>query len=227
MEKELEAKYFINDKDSMRFSLKNIGLECIKPEFLMKRKTFHSITEPGWMRVRDEGDKTTLTFKQITGKGINDVNEIEVIVNDFEKASAIINQTSFKETSYQENYREIWRNNEVEVVIDTWPFLQTYIEIEAKSVDTVKKYSQLLNFDFDKQAFFGSVDVLYEKQFGIKKQDFIKIPRIVFNDKILMDILVSGNDGALCEKRIGIEKDLSRMLGVANGRILANGCISK
>lgn len=227
MEKELEAKYFINDKNSMRFSLKNIGLECIKPEFLMKRKTFHSATEPGWMRVRDEGDKTTLTFKQITGKGINDVNEIEIIVNDFEKASAIINQTSFKETSYQENYREIWRNNEVEVVIDTWPFLQTYIEIEAKSVDTVKRYSQLLNFDFDKQAFFGSVDVLYKEQFGIEKQDFIKIPRIVFNDKILMDILVSGNDSALYEKRIGIEKNLSRTIGTVNSKILANGCVSK
>lgn len=74
-------------------------------------------------------------------------------------------------------------------MIDTWPFLQTYIEIEAKSVDIVKRYSQLLNFDFDKQAFFGSVDVLYEKQFGIKKQDFIKIPKTVFNDKALIDIL--------------------------------------
>lgn len=189
MEKELEAKYFINDKNSMRFLLKNIGLECIKPEFLMKRKTFHSATEPGWIRVRDEGDKITLTFKQVTGKGINDVDEVEIIVNDFEKASAIIKQTSFKNFSYQENYREIWRNNEVEIVIDTWPFLQTYIEIEAKSVDVVKRYSQLLNFDFDKKAFFGGVDVLYKEQFGIERQDFIKIPRIVFDDKALINIL--------------------------------------
>lgn len=44
MEKELEAKYFINNKDSMRSSLKDIGLECIESEFLMKRKTFHSAT---------------------------------------------------------------------------------------------------------------------------------------------------------------------------------------
>lgn len=189
MEKELEAKYFINDKNSMRFLLKNIGLECIKPEFLMKRETFHSATEPGWIRVRDEGDKITLTFKQVTGKGINDVDEVEIIVNDFEKASAIIKQTSFKNFSYQENYREIWRNNEVEIVIDTWPFLQTYIEIEAKSVDVVKRYSQLLNFDFDKKAFFGGVDVLYKEQFGIERQDFIKIPRIVFDDKALINIL--------------------------------------
>ena len=135
MEKELEAKYFIKDKENIRFLLKSIGLKLVKSEFLMKRKTFNGKTEDGWIRVRDEGDKITLTFKQIVANRIDGVNEIEIVVNDFEKASAIINQTSFKESSYQENYREIWRNDEVEIVIDTWPCLQSYIEIEAKSED--------------------------------------------------------------------------------------------
>ena len=189
IQKELEAKYFIKDKENIRFLLKSIGLELIKAEFLMKRKTFNGKTEDGWIRVRDEGDKITLTFKQITGNKINDVSEIEIIVNDFEKASAIINQTSFKESSYQENYREIWCNDEVEIVIDTWPYLQSYIEIEAKSEDIVRKYSKLLNFDFNKEAFFGSVDVLYKKQFGISKEDFIKIPKVVFNDDSLFEQL--------------------------------------
>ena len=88
MEKELEAKYFIDDKDLARFLLKNIGLDCIKSEFLMRRKTFCSTTEPGWMKVRDD-ERTTLTFKQITGKDINDINEVEIIANDFKKVNII------------------------------------------------------------------------------------------------------------------------------------------
>lgn len=190
VEKELEAKYFIKDKDFVRGLLAKCGLECIKSEFLMKRKTFNSVVgESGWIRVRDEKDKITLTFKKVTEEGISGVNEIEIVVDNFEKASAIINQTSFKETSYQENYREVWRNSEVEIVIDTWPYLQEYIEIEAKNVEIIKKYSKLLNFDFDKEAFFGSVDILYKEQFGIEKKDFVNIPRIVFNDRDLIERL--------------------------------------
>ena len=72
-----------------------------------------------------------MTYKNIVDNTINGVSEIEVIVNDFDKACCLLNQTNFKETSYQENFREIWSNNEVEIVIDTWPFLQSYIEIEG------------------------------------------------------------------------------------------------
>jgi len=183
MEKEIEAKFFIRDKNEIRKKLTQLGLNLNKPEFLMQRKTFHSQTEGGWMRVRSEGDKITMTFKEITGSGINDVNEIEIVVNDFDKASAIINQTSFKETSYQENFREVWNNGEVEIVIDTWPNLQTYIEIEAKHEEIVRQYSEKLGFDFDREAYFGSVDILYKEVYGISKESFINIKRITADDE--------------------------------------------
>ena len=189
MKKEIEAKYFINSKDEIRKALQELKLNLIKPEFLMKRKTFHSKTEAGWLRVRNEGDKITMTYKNITGSGIDNVNEIETTVGSFEKASAIINQTSFKETSYQENYREIWQNTEVEIVIDTWPYLQPYIEIEAKNKDIVEKYSSLLGFNLEHDAYFGSVDVLYKKQFNIPKDIFVNIKTITFNNKEFEQIL--------------------------------------
>lgn len=182
MEKEIEAKFFIKDKNQIRTRLTKLGLNLNKNEFLMKRKTFHSQTENGWIRVRSEDNKVTMTFKEIIGNGINDVNEIEIIVSDFDKASAIINCTSFKETSYQENFREIWNNKQVEIVIDTWPSLQTYIEIEAKSEEIVKKYSKMLGFDFDHEAYFGSVDILYKQVYGIPTDKFIKIKKITFNN---------------------------------------------
>ena len=188
MQKELEAKYFIDNKDLIRKKIEKAGLKLIKPEFLIRRKVFDCGIVGSWIRIRDEGDKITMTFKKNTGNTINDVFESEIIVNDFEKASEIINQTNFKEKSYQENYREIWRNDDVEIVIDTWPFLNNYIEIESKTKENVEKYSKILGFDLNK-AFFGGVEVLYKNQYKIPKIEFLKIDKIVFNDYNLLNKL--------------------------------------
>lgn len=189
MNKEIEAKFFIDDKEKLRSILTSIDFSLIKKEFMMKRKTFNCDHNGEWIRVRDEGDKITMTYKNIINNTIQGVNEIEITVNDFDKASDLINQTNFKETSYQENFREIWRNDECEVVIDTWPYLQNYIEIEALEEDIVRKYSELLGFNFDEEAYFGGVETLYNKQFGISKEDFCKIDKITFNDEKLKSIL--------------------------------------
>lgn len=189
MDKELEAKYFIQDKGFIRGCLENIGLKLIKPEFLMRRKTFDAGIKGKWIRIRDEGDRTTMTFKHITGATIDDVLEKETTVGSFDVASEIVNQTDFKEKSFQENYREIWQNEEVEIVIDTWPYLQPYIEIEAKNIGIIRRYSEFLGFDLSRDAFFGSVDILYRKQYGIPTEEFVKIPKIVFDDKNLLEIL--------------------------------------
>ncbi len=189
MNKEIEAKFFIDSKEEIRQKLSSLNFNLIKKEFLMKRKTFDSEANGKWFRVRDEGDKITMTYKNIVDKSINGVNEIEIIVNDFDKASEMLNQTNFKERSYHENFREIWSNKDAEVVIDTWPFLQSYIEIEALSEDIVKYYANKLGFNFEKEAYFGSVDILYKQQYGISKEDFCRIANITFDNNKLEKIL--------------------------------------
>lgn len=191
MNKEIEAKFFIVSKEEMRSKLSSFGFNLMKKEFLMKRKTFDSEVNGKWFRVRDEGDMVTMTYKNIVDKTILGVNEIEIIVSDFDKASEMINQTNFKERSYQENFREIWSNQDTKVVIDTWPFLQTYIEIEALDEEIVKYYAEKLGFNFEKDAYFGSTDVLYKEQYGIDKETFCRIKNITFNDFELKKILNS------------------------------------
>lgn len=188
MQKEIEAKFFIDDKNFLRSKLEKIGLKLISGEHLMKRKCFHSLdkNDKSWIRVRNEGNKITMTYKNIVGNTINDVQEIEIIVNNFENACELLSKTNYFEVSYQETLREIWRNNEVEIVIDTWPYLQNYIEIEAKSEELVKKYAKLLDFDFEQEAYFGGVDILYNKQFNIPKKIVNEeLPIITFNNKDL------------------------------------------
>ena len=71
-----------------------------------------------------------MTYKCIHNDSIDGVEEHEIIVDDFDAAAKILEKTGIKNTSTQENYREIWKNNEIEICIDTWPGLAPYIEIE-------------------------------------------------------------------------------------------------
>lgn len=191
MGKEIEAKFFIDNKDDIRKKLCNVGLKLKSKEHLMKRKCFHTDNNGNgvWIRVRDEGNKITMTYKKVVENNINGIEEIELVVDNFDNACEFISKTDFFEVSYQETLREVWENEEVEIVIDTWPCLQNYIEIEARNEEIVKKYAKLLNFDFDKEAFFGGVAVLYEKQYSIPQNVVNNIPLIKFDDNELQNML--------------------------------------
>lgn len=132
MAKEFEIKFLGISKEAVRAKLQNTGLTCTQEEFLMKRKTFHSpnLKQGEWFRVRKEYSKTTMTYKCIHASEIDGVEEHEVNVSDFDTASEILVKTGLRNTSTQENLREVWRNDEIEVCIDTWPGLNPYIEIE-------------------------------------------------------------------------------------------------
>ena len=69
--------------------------------------------------------------------------------------------------------------------------MQNYIKIEARNEEIVKKYAKLLNFDFDNEAFFGGVAVLYEKQYSVPQMVVNNISLIQFNDNELKEMLNS------------------------------------
>lgn len=71
----------------------------------------------------------------------------------------------------------------VEVVIDEWPFLYPYIEIEGDSEYRVRSTAEKLGFDY-KDAYFGSVDGLYAKEYGISEDKINNhTPEITFGIK--------------------------------------------
>ncbi|HEY4476474.1 MAG TPA: hypothetical protein VJB69_00570 [Candidatus Paceibacterota bacterium] len=185
MKKEIEATFLSVDKDSTRVKLKEAGFELKTPEYIMRRKTFDfSRVAPGrnkWGRVRQESDKVTMTVKEIRGFGINDTYEIELVVNNFETATAFFEACDIPAKAFQENMREVWVRDGVEVTIDTWPGLNPFVEIEGENEEIVRAISEELSFDF-KQAVFGSVDLVYEKELGIPAEMIIRLPEITFTN---------------------------------------------
>lgn len=185
MQKEIEATFLSINKELIREKLENNGFKLKYPEYLMRRKTFDFPNKtPGinkWGRVRQEFNKVTMTIKEIRGTGINDVFESEIIVNDFDKATEFFEVCGVFVKAFQENMREVWTNSTVEVTIDTWPGLKPFIEIEGQTEEIVRNISEKLNFDF-KEAVFGSIDLVYEKELGISAKEIISLPEITFKN---------------------------------------------
>ncbi len=186
MKKEIEAKFINVNKEEIRKKLKSLGGKLIKPETLMLNRTFdfpNAMTEEGiykWIRVRDEGNKITMTLKLMTNwEKIDGVNEVEITVDDFYNACEFLITMGFVDTNESEKYREIWDFNKAEVVIDTWPGLEPLIEIEADSEEKVMETAEKLGFDYSK-AVFGSADLVYERVYNLPANSLTSFKKITF-----------------------------------------------
>lgn len=187
MKIEYEATFPNIDKDEIKAKLKESGAELIRPEFLQRRMAFkfpkgHEI-EGGWVRVRDEGDKVTMSLKVVDGEKIENQKEICLRVNSLKEAELFLTTIGCKKKAYQESKREIWRLRDAEIAIDQWPFLEPFVEIEGESKVAVKKACEKIGLDYSK-ALFCSVGVLYNKKYGVSI-DVInnQTPEIVFGGK--------------------------------------------
>ena len=104
MKTEFEATFLQIDKDEMRRKLKALGAELKYPEFLMKRVVFEPPLhiEGGWIRVRQEFDKVTMSLKVVSGNKIEDQKEAMLEVNDFDEAVLFLNSIGATQKAYQE-----------------------------------------------------------------------------------------------------------------------------
>jgi len=86
-----------------------------------------------------------------------------------------------EQSGYQENKRELWSLNSVEVCIDEWPFLEPFVEIEGKSEETVKEIAKELGFDYS-EARFCSAGRLYSEKYEIYEEVInTETPKVVFD----------------------------------------------
>lgn len=187
MKIEYEATFPNIDKDETRKKLKKASMVLVQTEFLQKRCTFnlpkgHEING-GWLRVRDEGNKITLTIKIVGEDTIENQKEITLEVDNFNEAVELLETIGCEKKSFQETKRELWKLGNVEIMIDEWPYLEPFVEIEGPSEQDVKKISERLGFDYSK-ALFCSITTLYSQKYNLS-HDYInnQIPEITFNGK--------------------------------------------
>jgi len=184
MQTEIEAKFLDINPSEFRDKLKKIGAKLMCPERLMKRKIFdfpdeRLEKEGAWIRVRDEGDRITLSYKRLIDRTLHGTKEISLEINDFNKACDIFLAIGLKIDSYQETKRETWEFEGCEITIDTWPWVPTFVELEANDEKTLKEVAKKLDFDW-KNAMHGSVETAYQKYFDVTDEEIDSWESITF-----------------------------------------------
>jgi adenylate cyclase, class 2 len=177
---EIEAKFYPINKEEFRAKLLTIGAECIQAETRMRRVIYNKDANPSlhgtYLRIRDEGKSVRISVKvtaDIQGK-ISDQKEIDIETSDFEKAKQLIDAIGCVPTKYQENLRESWKYKNSEIVIDTWPGLEPYVEIESPTEDELRDISIALSLSWEEKC-IGSTDDLYAKVYNISKETALKM----------------------------------------------------
>ncbi len=103
MDIEYEAIFVNINKDDIRKKLSEVGASLIRKEFLQKRVTFNlpkGNEINGWLRVRDESDKITMSLKVLDGDQIFDQKETQLTVDNFEEDKRFLLQIGRKEKAF-------------------------------------------------------------------------------------------------------------------------------
>ena len=188
MEIEYEAKFLEIDYKELIDKLKSLGAKSIHPNTLYKRSMFSlADVKRGYVRVRNEGDKTTLTAKIYKDSKFPQEYELQ-IKDDFENGQEFLRALNLDEKGYHETMREKWQlpygknAHFCEVCIDRIPGIPTYVEIECKSKKNLNKAIKMLYLDKYKKL-FGSYGKCFVEYYGMTENDLNNvIPKLTFGN---------------------------------------------
>ncbi len=184
MKTEYEVKILDSDFDAIKQKLNELGGVCHQPRRLMKRYILDYADTKlqksnAYIRVRDEGDRITTTYKVTESRSVAGVKELEVEVLDVETLIEIYKKLGLVVHSYQETYRESWQVNGVEVEFDEWPWLDPYIEVEGENEKAVRELVSKLGYTWE-QAVPGDVVQIYQDVFDIEDWEISRKTEIKF-----------------------------------------------
>lgn len=189
MKPEIEAKFLDADHDALRAKLKELGAECVQPMRVMKRQGFDfpdgrlRDKNNGWVRVRDEGDKITMSYKQLNNRELDGTHEVQITVDNFDSAGEFLKALGMERNVFQVTKRESWRLGEFEIELDEWPWAKPYVEMEGPDEAGLKDLAAKLGLDWSKVC-HGSVEIVYQGEYDVTDEDIYTIPNINFDDPV-------------------------------------------
>lgn len=184
MQKEIEAKFLNINVQHLQENLKSNSAKLTQARTLFRRIVYF---DPQWgkesfLRLRDEGDKITITYKKVIDKTKLDwVLESEIQVTSFDDAKSLLSQLWFIQKAYQETYRETRNLMDTSISIDERPWLNPFMEIEWKSNEEVEQVAKFLWFEMN-QAVFGSVSEIYVIELWLTHDQINHTPVITFDN---------------------------------------------
>lgn len=163
---ETEAKFYIRHPDVMMVRLREMGARLIQPRVLETNLRFDlpdfSLTAAGRVLRLRADTRARLTYKG-AGQNLNgilDRQEIEFIVEDFEKARQFLQALGYQKSAYYEKYRATYELDPILIMLDELPF-GNFLEIEGETVEAIQAVSARLSLDWS-SAIPASYTALFE-----------------------------------------------------------------
>jgi adenylate cyclase, class 2 len=181
---EFEVKFLNIDPEAIQKKLEGLGATRVF-EKLYRRCVYDYSdlrlnTQGAWVRLRDEGDKVTLNFKQRLGMGSHDgmvndagMDEVEFTVSDFEKAELFLTKIGLQLKGYQENHRIRYVHEGIEYDFDYWPKIPPYLEIEAESWEKVEEGIRVLGLPSTAKKICSTTQIY--AHYGIDINSYIEV----------------------------------------------------
>lgn len=180
MQTEIEATFLDTDHDELREKLRGLEAVCKQPKFDMKRTVYdyedlRLDKKAAWIRVRQEAGKVTMCYKQRLTEEVDGMKEIEFEVGSFDAACSFLEAAGLKQKAFQETRREVWQLDDCEIMLDEWPWIPAYVEVEGPDEAAVKNVSRRLGLDYS-QAMFDSADGVYQRYFDVTRTEISTTP---------------------------------------------------
>lgn len=164
MNKEIECRFLEIDKEALVKKLMELGAQDLGEQMLEETivydKEFKWAEERRFVRLRKNGDRVTLSYKEHKNIAVDGAVEIEIEISDMKKAENLLEKIGLMAYRHQQKKRHTFILNDVAFDIDTWPKIPTYVELEGESEESLKKAAELVGFDWKNVEFRDARSVI-------------------------------------------------------------------
>lgn len=161
---EIEVKILEIDKDAVIKKLESLGADAVFDGELAN--DFYDFgdgklsMEQRYLRLRNKGEVSLLTFKSKVSKDKAKImKEYEISFRDNSAAKKILESLGLKKMKTAKKHRTSFKIGSVRFDIDTVPGIPTYMEVEAPTLEEVKKWVEKLGFSWSDAKPWSGVDL--------------------------------------------------------------------
>ncbi len=180
---EREVKFFLSDLQNCRRLLEHSGALLVKEQVHEINYRFDTNTNSlqnmhQLLRLRRD-DQVRLTFKDQAdfSSGIADRRELEIVIDDFDTALAMLEALGFSVFMIYEKYRTTYQLNQCEIVLDELPF-GDFLEIEGTSIQQIRTTAETIGLNWEKRITLSYLELFN----NLKANKSLQIDHILFKN---------------------------------------------
>lgn len=177
--RETEVKFSVLSAEAIRSMAEDAGAVCEQEPVLERNLRFDDAQKTlcknnQVLRLRDNGGTAILTFKsdRFSSERLADREEIETVVEDFDRTLLILERLGYGIFFIYEKIRSIWKLDETEIYFDHTP-IGDFVEIEGVDEEHIRRTAEKIGLRWETRSGKGYRAVFnkWKKETGYPGRD--------------------------------------------------------